>query len=677
MSLKTSFYNKSILKSDIKRFWWVGVLETLLIFVTAVWPLYNNLITASHIGSSYYYSRTEPQWFNGSIVWIIIFAVGVATLLLSYMHFSSSMSGHHCLPVKRSKLFSSKLISGAVLTIVPILLNAVALACIIINPQFRQFYGLAHILKWTLTGILYTLVLFSLTSFVNMMTGNPIGTLIFTYGFAALPFVIVNFFQSFFAQEVYGYVYGNATILEYIYIDEKNLLDAPYFIIYLVLTALFLAGAFRLYKIRRLETHGEVISFGWLKPVFIAIVSLLSTMVSYFYFMGVLGRDNLLYLLPFGIAGTIIAWMVSRKSLRINGIYKPVLIYSAATLVFCAVIHFDLTGYERRVPDIDDIKSVTILNSNNVGKIYVDDGYVNYRIVGKISPDFTDEKDIAGAIALHKHLIENRFERQKGDYTAIPIRYTLKNGKTLVREYDINYEKDALLLKPLYETRQVKAERLPLTDGGQKTFTSLMISDRRIHNSNQIWKFYPDNPQMQKLLEALKKDLAEVSYEEYILNEGASINISMEYDYTFVYDEELPEDITKGYTHNYDTYAIRTSYKNTLAALEEIGFTDMLPGAEDIQGATITTWETKDGEDLRYVKDTYVPDNSKETNVTDPDSIKLLYTQYDNMIEKHNFSDYQNRYNIRIAYRLNSGNVFEVSCSYDEDKIPEVLKPYF
>ncbi|MEL7566146.1 MAG: ABC transporter permease, partial [Dehalobacterium sp.] len=32
MKLKTSLFNKSLLKSDFKRFWWIGLLYTLILF---------------------------------------------------------------------------------------------------------------------------------------------------------------------------------------------------------------------------------------------------------------------------------------------------------------------------------------------------------------------------------------------------------------------------------------------------------------------------------------------------------------------------------------------------------------------------------------------------------------------------------------------------------------------
>ncbi len=40
MKQPTSLFNKAIFKSDLKRFWWVSALHTLLIFVSCLLPLY-------------------------------------------------------------------------------------------------------------------------------------------------------------------------------------------------------------------------------------------------------------------------------------------------------------------------------------------------------------------------------------------------------------------------------------------------------------------------------------------------------------------------------------------------------------------------------------------------------------------------------------------------------------
>ena len=52
MNSKTSLFSKSIFKSDIKRFWWLGLLNAGIIFTLVVMPVYNRCI--EDIGITYY-----------------------------------------------------------------------------------------------------------------------------------------------------------------------------------------------------------------------------------------------------------------------------------------------------------------------------------------------------------------------------------------------------------------------------------------------------------------------------------------------------------------------------------------------------------------------------------------------------------------------------------------------
>ena len=203
MSLKTSLFNKSILKSDIKRFWWVALLETLFIFGVSVVPLWENCQNAVEFGANY--MMCKPTWASFSIVFLILFTVGVGTGLFAYIHFSASVSMHHSVPVKRTTMLWTKLLTGLLLTVVPVIINAVIFGLTLTEPLYREFYSMGDVFGWLASGVLYTAVLLSLTTLVNMVTGNPVGTIIFTGGFAVLPLILCTFSEYFLYNELYGY----------------------------------------------------------------------------------------------------------------------------------------------------------------------------------------------------------------------------------------------------------------------------------------------------------------------------------------------------------------------------------------------------------------------------------------------------------------------------------------
>lgn len=676
MNLKTSFFNKSLFKSDIKRFWWLSLAETFLIMIMTVLPCYEYCKRrVDLIGSSWNY---EPSWFSSvAIVVLIMFAVGVSVLLFTYMHFTSSVSAFHSFPVKRGTIFSTKLISGAVLTLIPIIINAGLLTLIAITPEFENFVSVYEIGAWLFSGIVYTVILFSLTTVVNMMTGNPIGTIVFALGFAVLPLIIISAFQSFFDMELYGYALNSVdNILTHIYINEKDLLEFWYFIIYAVLTVLFFVGAYVLYRKRKLESYGEVIAFSWLKPVFIGIISVLASIVSYFYFVGALGKSGLLWLLPFGIIGTVVSWMISKKSISPKGIIKPVLIYLLAALSFICVIHFDLTGFERRTPNIFDIESVSIVRDNTMSW-HVNGEIVEYWRKGEMDYSFTEDQDLVDVLDFHKYMIKKRNDNEIGE-RIIPIEYKLKGGRVLRREYFIDYEMDAKFLRPLYETKQMRANKFSIINGAEKEFTEVKITDRRFNNST-FKVLYPDNPDMLKLILALQKDIENISYEDMTRRTGESLGISVSYMPVFESDANI-EELVQARGQDNDFYSIYPSYENTISLLEKMGFYDSLPKASDIESASVYTWENvpiKEDMPYSYAEPTYPERDEEGIKITDSEKISQLYSMYDKMIREVNYENYETCKNIRIIYTLKNGHTFEISCSYDEDKIPKEFVEYF
>ena len=667
MSSKTSLFNKSILKSDIKRFWWVALLETLFIFGVSVVPLWENCQNAFEFGANY--MMCKPTWASFSIVFLILFAVGVGTGLFTYIHFSASVSMHHSIPVKRTTMLWTKLLTALLLTVVPIIINAVVFAFMLTNPLFREFFGISDVVSWLVTGVLYTAVLLSLTTVVNMMTGNPVGTIIFTGGFAVLPLILCTFSEYFFYNELYGYAGNITSVLSKIYIFENKLITFPYYLIYVLLTALFVFGAYMFYKKRKLENYGEVIVFGWLKPVFIAIVAVLASMVSYAYFIGIMKTYNILTLIPIGFIGTVIAWMVARKSISLHGVWKPVIWYMVCALTFCAIIHFDITGFEGRIPDVENIAEIDILGERNTGHSHViDNEYVTFFDDGGVDKNFAAEKDIKNVIALHKHLVLQK-DSSEPRTNVENITYTLKNGKTIKRQYNVDFKLDKEYLKPIYETPQMKAERFGLVNGREKEYQSLTVNDRRINGGADAC-FYPDNADMQKIIDAVKKDVEELTYEEFVENDGASTVISIAYKNKYKTDNGIYE-LDEICTEN-DTYTIRNSYKHTKAVLTEIGFYDSLPTESDIVKAVVEIWNAEDEMSQKDVEIKRTP-----TEITDSEEIKTLYGFYDTMIETSNYTPYEKCKNISITYTLKNGAVFVVSCSYGPDKIPQEFRKYF
>lgn len=664
MNLRASFFNKSIFKADMKRFWWVSALEALVIFVANVFPQYQGFTKYEH------YRNSGVSWNNGSFILLMIFAAGVSILLFSYLHSSAPVSSFHSMPIKRKGLFFTKLISTLVITIVPLALNAVILLLMRIMGDNIEFFTMLEWCKWCFSGLMYSIIAMSLAIITNMMTGNPIAALVFTAGFMAIPAIIISFSEYFMHSAVYGYCSDFANdILNYIYIDYKNISKPGYFPVYIILSILFIIGAYFLYKHRKLESYGEIISFTWLKPVFITIIAILTSILSYSYFTSYLESDSLLWLIPFGILGTVIAQMVAKKSINPRGIHKPVVIYIVCTLAFIAIIKFDLTGFEHRIPKLEDIESVRVTDINeNLRYHYINGIEYRYREADIFDPTIKNAEDIENVIKLHEYLIENR---ERYSDRSIPIKYTLKSGKIITREYKINLTKDAEFLKPVYETYEFKADRFPIIDGTKKNETALHIRDHRLP-AGTFRILYPNTDEFTRLMEALKKDILNVPYEEFAPSSPTYTIINHEYSKDPVFETvqkaDIPtpteetvsiEDVKESAAPtSSDRYYIRDSYVNTIAVLKELGYYNALPKPEHFKSVTVILQDVSGG-----------PVEEKE--ITDTALIQEFYNLY-LQGEKYRNSEKESKL-VTLSFTVTNGHRFDITSYYSSEDIPEIV----
>lgn len=627
MNLKTSFFNKSIFCSDFKRYWWISALETLLFVIVSVLPLYNACFTAyENLNVSVH------TWTDSGVIISILFSFGAGVLIQSYMHSGRSVSMHHSLPIKRYALYITKIASSLFIIVIPMLLTAGIITALSFDSVCRDYIVLSDIGRWLYTSLAYAVIIFSLTTLVNNMTGSSVGTIVFTLGFGFLPLWITAILGTVFSDEILGFSSANMEqIMEYIYIAPSGITDTKYRFIYPVMSAVFLVLGYALYSKRKSERYGEVIAFGWLKPVFIGIIALLASGSGYNYVQALFDMHNLFSVLPFGILGTAIAYMISVKSLNFKGSVKPVLIYTALALVFISVIRFDLTGFERRIPKSEKIEAVYITS------------YANDNV-----PMFKDKEHIELARKLHARLIENGDTKYGENKRNMTIEYTIKNGRKLTRRYVYDRYKDKEFVKPLFETKEYRQSYFDIESLSNNEITEISMYDRRMSNELRISR---DNEMFDTVVNSVKKDMLSYTYEEFTDIEPSYASINL-------FCEKENEKIIYRYKDIY--FKITSKSVNTVNALEMASKFNGIPESEDIASINVNICKASDGSTI------------SQYDVTDPIEIADIYALYGSMLSGETFSDYEKGTNVYLSYTLKNGHRFNVSCTYDE--LPDVLK---
>ena len=349
MNLKISLFNKSIMKSDFKRFWWVSALKFLAIMMFMIYPIYERYF----LRQNYNYLPELRQDFANSVlhngvltcvIFIVIFGVSLAFLLFSYLNSANTVSFAHGLPIKRETHFTTHFLSGLTILMIPAILSVIIMFIMKINPVFNELFKMNFIFKWLWIYFLYTLIVFSGTVFVALLTGNSLATIVITGAIAVIPLMFTAFSETLLSENLHGYFRTNLEEwLIYIYVEPQSLLGLRC-LIYIIASIVLITASVFLYRKRHLENNGEIVAFPKLKNLFVYGVAICLGAVGYMYCEAISSDTaSLWWILPFGLLGVVISFMLSKKSFNLKGIALLIPFPSESSSL--KVINFILTAW--------------------------------------------------------------------------------------------------------------------------------------------------------------------------------------------------------------------------------------------------------------------------------------------------------------------------------------------
>lgn len=474
MPRKTSFCNAALLRSDIKRYW------PLLFLYVAVWVVIlpmqilsasrecdgvaDGIMTVLQLRQHNVIIRSIPA----SVVISLLFGCFAAMAVWSYLMSGRTVGLMHALPVTRTQAFFSHILSvlGA-LTAGNVLIFLLTALC---SAGF-SYVDWAALGTWLLLTELMALFFFALGSLCAMVTGWLLAVPVL-YGAMNVIAVLLHLVVQAMAQMFYyGYVPadipagirwltpvgriweaisdGEAQPVEVQFrepigtqIYHRIQLPASAFstcIIYAAVGIALLALVWWLYKKRPSETAGDAMAFRWLRPIARWVIGLcggwgLGLFLNY-VILGSSGFAGLLICqLIMGVICFFAAQMLLRKTFRIFNarwwIETLALVLTLLGVTLC--VKLDITGYQHRVPDAEDVTSVRF--------------HASYA-------DFTtdDPAAVESVISLHRAILEQydetgeRLENQTyldtegGPITRyVRVDYQLRNGTSLRREWRVS-----------------------------------------------------------------------------------------------------------------------------------------------------------------------------------------------------------------------------------------------
>ena len=611
MSLKQSCFS-TIVKSDLKRHWWTAVLTSIFTSLVISVPLvdYSKYTIEQVIINNWpsrIFDRLSPIYFVGMIL-----AGFLGLLMINYINSANSVNFFHGLPIKRNTLLLAHLTSCAILIIIPIIVNT--LICL---TALENGVKISWLLTVFALYLIYSFLILSLTVVVGMLCGNIVAGGIFTLVVIFLPLFLSAFFDTICRYYLFGFPNENYLIDQLygtVYIFPNDLMG-PKCLVYIILAAICFALSFFIYNKRHLENYGEVIAFPNLKLLFNVLFGLCAGILGYFYCMAFWSFQTILIMLVFGSVGVIIAHMMTRKSFSLKGVVPSLSITAICVIVLFCIFKFDIFGYEKRLPDLDEIEYVYEEGMYNDSVEYVYDEYrgsFEVKRVDVFDAHFTTKEQIQLFRNLHAHKIADRNSSSGGKtsealrmYNGFKIVYKLKNGKEMKRTYYLSDEEIVKFIKPIRQTDVYRKFQYPILDGTKKEFNTVNIIDTRstnLHDDN-IKTFYGKSDEAKMIIDALKKDRENISFERMLSkNNQAFTRISIEYSVECIDSngEVYMADLA-------DTYKIDASDINTIRVLEELGLfsAEYIQMREDVTSVSTNVSEVILNGNTYYPLDSY------------------------------------------------------------------------
>lgn len=440
MKSRASCFNMALARNMLRRRWpfWLGVFALLFLLL----PM--QLINAVRLGEGG--ALDTAVLADLEMLPPLAFALCILTVMLQFAFLYSSRSCGlvNSLPLRRTAVFCTAYLVG----LVPLLLLEllVTLLTLALAPLCGVRAGTLFV--WLGAAVCCTLCFYGLASFCAMLTGN---ILVLPAVYTVLNFVsavfwgcitvlretlVYGFSESF--EQLFTYLCPLPALIQALSwqrwsgaVAPSLILPAVYALAGLALSAL----ALRLYQRRRMETATDTVAIACLKPVFLycmalgtalllpwALTEILNTPLGY-------GRAAFFSVLALLLLGAALGWaagkMILEKTVRLSGgRWKGLLLVCLALALLCCALEFDLTGFETRVPEAEEVESVAFTYGGTV---------------------LREEENIDAALELHRSLIAHKSEFDRAESpleggerqisSMVYLRYTLRNGSVLSRRY--------------------------------------------------------------------------------------------------------------------------------------------------------------------------------------------------------------------------------------------------
>lgn len=549
MRSKISFCKKELIINNLKMYGLLSVLWGIFLFLA--YPL--RIIT----NRTYYEEYVAENIFDILYSWVflipIVFSVILAIILFHFLKTDNGVAFHMSLPAGKAEIFFSQFISGFLIYFVPLLVNTglIALVSAMRVQADRELLPIG-VEQWFLIMVLLFLVNFSISAGIGMVTGSVIWQIIFVIIFYFLP----SYFEGagiFFGQQLlkgFDHINPLHDFYETIDIGRFFLVRITSYDFYgnweIILSALIYAVivfglAFLIYRLKKMESNREWVSFRFVKIFFIVGFTLCFViLMATFFGIIIYPNDKVAVYAGAGIGailGYIISAMIAWKTIYLKKAWFGVLASLIIILGGLWAVDMDFFGYESYIPSTDEIKEIQFSGNG----FFIGDLKVHRMIESENEKygyyydnfTFTDPEMIEVIREIHKEAIQPPKVSERYGY--LRIQYAFKNGRKVLRKYENALINEELYNKLFLSNEALKKIYLPLDESKEDTITSIEV---QTEIGRTVEPFA--GKEMKELLEILRYEIIQESmhpqeveiwsdgFEKIIAQEEVPILVSIE-----------------------------------------------------------------------------------------------------------------------------------------------------
>ncbi len=578
MKSKISCFNKTIFKKNFTQFWPLWAAYAFVMILVMPVTLYQQMqrryyhiaevedIFGKQISSlvNVFEASTEP-------LLLFLFSTLAVMAVFSYLYTSKNANGMHALPVTRLELFVTNFLSAfgnlAIVNVVVFVIAVfVGIACGVTKIDVLFYILLIQL------GINFFATAFA--TFVAMLTGHlltmPVFTLIANFLYVGICYILTYLVSEISYGVSASFKERDSYVLSPLYyltnaVDagtQRNkvtgmtdgiTLEGGMTVAGYAVAALFvLVIAYQLYKKRQVETAGDIISVGFMKPVlrigvgicfgFTGGLILVDFLFDYGSYTNALFVAILVCSIFCGAIGYFGAEMLMQKSFRV--FKKPIVIEAVVTfavmIIATSALKLDVFGIEKKIPAKEEIVCA-----------FTDFNY----------PVRFDGDDIDFVLEFHQQILETKEENLAAiendeSRRSVQFIYYLEDGSSFRRNYwlPINDEDpfDETMLSAKLATIEASGEEMAKHLFGTNYETNGFIAgylSRYDEESDRFYDYSFTDEELHVIAEAVMKDVLAGNYSRYVLYNYSTLD-----DEQFVNNLELTYYNEKGIESNDEVY---------------------------------------------------------------------------------------------------------------------------